>query len=155
MDGKACLSVWRGSQIHRKWGSHARAGLIANQMHWIERMKKNQRSYLSDLPTAGHVGQTKSCLYSDERTLFSSMYLLKKEGPLFWLPLSTPGCPWNSQSSCISLINVDPSYVALTMFLIKRNGESRTVEFISIMIQGLMKLNSMTLNLSGEERDDS
>lgn len=41
------------------------------------------------------------------------------------------------------------------MFLIKRNGESRTVEFISIMIQGLMKLNSMTLNLSGEERDES
>lgn len=127
-----------------------------SQTHCIERMKKNQRSCLSDLPKAGHVGQTKSCLYSDGRTLLSSMYLLNKEGPLFWLLQSTPGCPWNSRSSCTSLVSVDPSYPALTMFLtIKRNGESRTVEFVSIMIQGFMKLNSMTLNLSGDERDDS
>lgn len=154
MDGKTWLSVWRGSQIHRKRGSNVRAGLIASQMHCIERMK-NQRSCLSDLPKAGHVGQTKSRLYSDERMLFSSMYLLKKEGPLFWVPLSTPGCPWNHRSSCTSVVSADPSYLALTMFLIKPNGESRTAEFISIMIQGLMKLNSMTLNLSGEERDDS
>lgn len=122
---KTCLSTWRGSQIHRKRGSNARAGLIANQMHCIERMKKNQRSCLSDLPKAGHVGQTKSCLYSNGRTLFSFMYLLKKEGPLFWLPLSNPGCPWNRQSSCISFVSVDPSYLAFTMFLtIKHNGES-------------------------------